>query len=508
MENQGSFILALYDFSSKQEYIYRTSKIKEISGASLLLDKMYIKFIKELSVHNIVIAFKNPDGSYCDFSIKSFPKITIDGKTVEADGQVLYEGGGNLLVMFKSIDIYKKSNNILSMYLLRNYPGLNMISSCVEYRGVFSGDKSDIDNLFKENERQKNLYPSYELTAVTPMTQIDPMTFLPVTKKFSAKQPGNPYPTEVSLSADRYAKANAYMEAFIEEKKNKTIADDSDELEEGLSAVIYIDGNGMGEKLQSIVSPDYDTGVARQREFSENVKQVFVSAPLKALENEGFVFRKVIGGGDEITLICKAKDALNITKRYFELLDSNHSVLPEGCGAQMDEAKKKNTSCAGICVMHAKSPFTVAYEIAEAACENAKKRSRKNIGNYFDFYFCHAGMTADFDSIRKREQIMTGRPYAVSDIRGILSEKAEVLRKAGRANVKSLGIAAQKGQTVFNIEAMRVNAYLAQNNDEEDMSKPEIRPDDLKVVYDIAEFYDLWFCGQDSEKGDTDAADN
>ena len=61
-------------------------------------------------------------------------------------------------------------------------------------------------------------------------------------------------------------------------------------------------------------------------------------------------------------------------------------------------------------------------------------------------------MTADFDSIRKREQSMTGRPYAVSDICGILSEEAEVLRKAGRANVKSLGIAAQKGQTAFDIE--------------------------------------------------------
>ena len=140
MENQVSFILALYDFSSKQEYIYRTSKIKEISGASLLLDKMYINFIDELSGHNIVIAFKNSDGSYCDFRIKFFPKVTIDSKTVEADGQVLYEGGGNLLVLFRSIELYKKSNNILSMYLLRNYPGLNMISSCVEYRSVFSGD--------------------------------------------------------------------------------------------------------------------------------------------------------------------------------------------------------------------------------------------------------------------------------------------------------------------------------------------------------------------------------
>ena len=39
-----SKILTLYDFASKQEYIYRTSKIKEIAGASKLLADMYKVF--------------------------------------------------------------------------------------------------------------------------------------------------------------------------------------------------------------------------------------------------------------------------------------------------------------------------------------------------------------------------------------------------------------------------------------------------------------------------------
>ena len=506
MENENKFVLALYDFSSKQEYIYKTSKIREISGASQLLDEMYIKFIEILQANNIPVAFKNSDGSYCDFSTKSFPVVNINGNKVEADGQVLYEGGGNLLVLFKSKGIYIDSNKIFPMYILQKYPGLHMLSAYVEYTGIFSGtDESDLQRLYKENERQKNFCPSYDLTAVTPMTQIDPMTFLPVTEKFSKGQPGNPYPTEVSLSADRYSKVVGYNNNRTNFEKK------ADAFDEGLTAVIYIDGNSMGEKLKSIVSEDYDTGVARQREFSENVKRSFVSNPVKQLEDDGYSFRKVIGGGDEITIICKAEDALNITTRYFELLDKSMSVLPNGCGQQMTEAQKKNTACAGICVIHAKSPFTVAYEIAEAACENAKKEYRKTPekpDSYFDFYFCHAGVTADFDYTRKREQKMTGRPYMIADIKGRLKEKAAVLKKAGRANVKSLGVAAQKGQTAFDIEVMRVNAYLADFNDPADMIKPKLLPDDLKIVYDIAEFYDLWFCGSDSEKEDIHAADN
>ena len=39
-------VLALYEFASKQKFIYKTSKIKEISGASELLSNLFEKFIK------------------------------------------------------------------------------------------------------------------------------------------------------------------------------------------------------------------------------------------------------------------------------------------------------------------------------------------------------------------------------------------------------------------------------------------------------------------------------
>ena len=39
-------VLALYEFASKQKFIYKTSKIKEISGASKLLSNLFEEFIK------------------------------------------------------------------------------------------------------------------------------------------------------------------------------------------------------------------------------------------------------------------------------------------------------------------------------------------------------------------------------------------------------------------------------------------------------------------------------
>ena len=324
------------------------------------------------------------------------------------------------------------------------------------------------------NRINKNMHPAYDLTAVTPMTQIDPMTFLPVVHK--SNYSGN----ELSLSADRYCKEKAYHI----HAKNKD--DDLDNLE-GLAAVIYIDGNSMGKKLMKCADSDYNRGVNKLRTFSKNVNRTFVEEPLKKMreyietsDNKGF--RQVIGGGDEITIICDAKIALNLVDVYFRSLIESNKDLPE------DE---KNYACAGIAVFHAKSPFTVAYEIAESACESAKKLAHKENGNYLDFYYCHAGITTDFETLRNREQTVTARPYSYENAKTDFEKYAPLLQKAGRSNVKALGAAVQIGLAEYLFEAERVNSYLKENGVlKTDKASAE---KEMKVIYDMSEFYDLWF---------------
>ena len=99
-------VLALYYFASKQEFIYRTSKIKEISGASEILTNLYRKFVKIANKLNIIYDTKS------EFDINNFT----------ADGQVLYDGGGSLMVLFQNKDKYLEFNRITSIYLLKNIP--------------------------------------------------------------------------------------------------------------------------------------------------------------------------------------------------------------------------------------------------------------------------------------------------------------------------------------------------------------------------------------------------
>ena len=486
MSDKGK-VLSLYDFASKQAYIYRTSKIKEISGASTLLSGMYRTFVDVLRKNDIILNY-DVSGS---FSVNEFDN------SCDFDGAVLYDGGGNLMVLWKSFDSYKKANMILSSYLLKNAPGVSLIASSVEYSGTFDdvinadGERTkegDRTRLYKENSRRKNMFPAYDLPAVSPFTQVDPMTFLPVTYKRGAGDRNSVYPAaECSLSSDRYYKAKEY---------NKT-TDDLDELDEGILAVIYIDGNSMGKKLVAIKSDDYDTGVRNLRNFSKQVNSIFVDKPVRRIKEAGYVFRQVIGGGDEITLICKAQDALNIMKLYFSVLQVEKIDLD---GRTFD-----CTSCAGISVFHAKAPFNVAYDIAEACCEFAKKKAHEKDGNYFCFYYCHSGVTNVFEVLYKREQAhASGKPYAYigkgkdTDDFCCSDRDISLLQKklcaAGRANVKALGSAAQESLARYKYEVSRVNGYLKNDINKFDGSK-----DEMRIVYDMAEFFDLWFAREEEQ---------
>lgn len=525
MENiENERILALYDFASKQEFIYRTSKIKEISGASQLLAGMYKELITIVNESGIdgrkILYFKDEkeENGLEPFCMDDFNKKS------GISGQVLYDGGGNLMVLYKSKGDYNAANRIMSRYLLQSVPGLRMISSCTEI--IYDGEgKENFSNtvaeLYEKNKIRKNTSPGIDMWEVIPMMQIDPQTFLPVTFK------GKDHESEVSMSADRYVKKRRYNNTH----KNDKAPDDFS----GLTAVVYIDGNSLGKRVKDCTcGHSFDEGVAKLRTLSKDINKCFISDPEEALRtflgssDEKPSFRKILGAGDEITFICDAEIALKLVINYFDTLEKSN------VGRKGDT---RNYSCAGIAVAHAKSPFNMVYELAEAACESAKALSREKNGNYLDFYYCHVGVTNDFETFRKREQYMTGKPYSIDDMSAIINAVLPKLLAAGRANVKSLGEAAQKSKTKYLLEVQRINAYIVdkctsfvknpgKNENEKlfelagfdfsayDLGEPkkaeraakdlakilcftrEDEPgfdEEMQHVYDLSEFFDLWF---------------
>ncbi len=104
----SEYVLAMYDVRSKQEFIYNGRKIKEIIGASHIITDVFADYLypaaeiygQEHFGDNGIYHLSKEQPSE-DFSVNSF----ID--RIEKEnylGEVVYEGGGNFLVLYKDED--------------------------------------------------------------------------------------------------------------------------------------------------------------------------------------------------------------------------------------------------------------------------------------------------------------------------------------------------------------------------------------------------------------------
>jgi len=485
-------ITAIYDCRSKQEYIYRTKKIREIAGASKLLSNVYSILIHETGM------------KICD----TWREDAVQRKTFRKeeflengyDGTVIYEGGGNLYVLFKDQDTYVRANRVFSRTLLERSYSISIITAFVETTDDFNQDRI---NLYKAKEKSKKLGNHSTLCNVLPFTQIDRISYMPLS---ATDGKGKKVTTESKL------KRKAYSDYFSQSDEFGTENLDSLVEEKSILAVIYIDGNDMGNKIKNCTDGknDYAECVTALREFSFHTNEYYVTRPIAAIEkylcarndaeselisekpHKAHKYRIIVGGGDEITIICRGSDAMGIVKAYFDELTSTPELA----------AGIPNTSCAGIALFHSHAPFADVYEIAESCCEMGKKESHKpdNNGNYVDFHYCHSGITNELDVIReKQEATFTLRPYSLNMF-DEFSRIGQILSTIGRSNVKSLGESIVKGDSYYRFDVQRICSRLTKKQQEFlDLIEGYVGNEDQlkRIIYDISIVYDLWFWGVD-----------
>lgn len=499
----SEMITALYDCRSKQEYIYKTNKIKEIAGASALLSHVYEMFIRECLSNNIII-----ENNWKKKNLQNIYEPVVFSKSAfaesENDGTVIYEGGGNLYILYKNRDIFLKANRIFSKMLLDKTYTISVIASGVETSDNFNDDRKA---LYEQNKYQKNLGTFSVPCNVLPFTQVDRNTWQPVVEKEKGKD----------YSKESFLKKIAYKN-YCTENCNENQSEHLDSLvwkkgEESLLAVIYIDGNAMGNKIKSLTEniKDYDSCVNKLRRFSILTDEIYVNQPVEAIEkmlgkkrsdmteeeiklNPDFhKYRKIIGGGDEITIICNARDAKDIILTYFDTLEKSQPLVDNSV----------NASCAGVAIFHSHAPFSEVYKIAEACCEMGKEKTRANDSkdNYVDFHYCHSGIVNDLETIRNQQEAnLTKRPYRVEKSGNFHKDcfrdfcyKIAMLSEIGRQNIKALRDSSFKGDSYFRFELERI---LSRYNNGDFRKIYEEYKDDKdalkKIVYDVSLIYDLW----------------
>lgn len=493
------YVVAAYDFRSKQEYIYRTNKIKEIMGASEIIKYAYQHGI---SSYKMIDSYKgDKEENIPDFSLESFQKATAKGKT----GTVLYEGGGNIVILFISKEECIKFNKHFSLFLLKEAPGITPTCKMAEFDDLKHKKFSEVRKEVFSNMRESNQIPWPTLYAnVFPFTQIDRKTSLPiVSKEYEADLKCEAFSAESLKKREAFKRINHKEEGLEYAKHPDQIVEKKGK--ESLMAIIYIDGNDLGQYVRTFVNDDilFEEGVMKSRCLAAKINDIFVNRTMKAINEHTkelsqekkatckhakvLAMRRIVGAGDEIAIICNARNVLTILKSYFA------------------EIKKEDFSaCAGVAVCHSHAPYAKVYAIAEECCQNGKNRRKafhkdkdrvKN--SYVDAYFCRGAITGDLAVLREGVGMgYSNMPYCMDgcdEPDHMFEDKfiriGNELKKLSRTNVKVLRDAAYKSKAEFELELLQIKSNCGES--------VNIEAADRTAFCDTAEFYDIWFREED-----------
>ena len=558
--SNSKYALAMYDVRGKQEYIFKTNKLKEIVGGSCIIRDCFKEYLfpsaeeymrrkakKEgiplsddevCGIYNYNDSEKEPEyiseiNKGKEFSQKAFERMMQDEKcAARYAGEVVYEGGGNFFVLYKDKETCIEINKIFTRKLLKELYTLKVLCTYIELENGLVNFIEDRKKLYEKHRISEAEESVICPVNTLPFVQVDEVTSLPLTKYNEN--------TRKKVSTEAEAKLAKHLDVYNEKYGEK----DLDKLvtrkgEESLLAVVYIDGNNMGAKVQNVLGTEtsYDQCVKKLRETSEFIQKNYVEDRIKdidqMLEEKAKKGKKkagkrlVVFAGDEINLICNARDAYDIAKTYLKgLYQVSWKDSTEPCSA-----------CAGIAIFHSHAPYAQAYKVAEECCESGKTRmkklekAREKEGKskevcYIDVHYCQKGIGMSLDDIREKEVGgLISKPWLLDmedeknttskmpeDITIMEIEKVvEALQMIeSRTNVKDLAVAAKLSEGAFNLQMRRIYAHQSDEDIKRRMKEIFVQEDReefgqkykkyRKMIYDIVIVYDLWFRKEEGEE--------
>lgn len=558
--SNSKYALAMYDVRGKQEYIFKTNKLKEIVGGSCIIRDCFKEYLfpsaeeymrrkakKEgiplsddevCGIYNYNDSEKEPEyiseiNKGKEFSQKAFERMMQDEKcAARYAGEVVYEGGGNFFVLYKDKETCIEINKIFTRKLLKELYTLKVLCTYIELENGLVNFIEDRKKLYEKHRISEAEESVICPVNTLPFVQVEEVTSLPLTKYNEN--------TRKKVSTEAEAKLAKHLDVYNEKYGEK----DLDKLvtrkgEESLLAVVYIDGNNMGAKVQNVLGTEtsYDQCVKKLRETSEFIQKNYVEDRIKdidqMLEEKAKKGKKkagkrlVVFAGDEINLICNARDAYDIAKTYLKGL---HQV-------SWKDSTEPCSACAGIAIFHSHAPYAQAYKVAEECCESGKTRmkklekAREKEGKskevcYIDVHYCQKGIGMSLDDIREKEVGgLISKPWLLDmedeknttskmpeDITIMEIEKVvEALQMIeSRTNVKDLAVAAKLSEGAFNLEMRRIYAHQSDEDIKRRMKEIFVQEDRekfgqkykkyRKMIYDIVIVYDLWFRKEEGEE--------
>lgn len=335
--------LAILEVSQKQAFIFSSNKLKDNIRNSAIIEKVLSpEYIRE----------------------------TLKCEEYSDSENMVYSGGGHTVLEFDDDTKAKKQIQILTEKIYREFRGLEVFAKLVEYDD-FQNAKSNISNLISELEKKKSIRKSAFKQGTYGLEYID-------TNTLSAKEADVVSLDEIDIEIERKTiEKKLHPEGYKIAKKFEDLGGEKNN--SNFIAVVHIDGNGMGKRVEEfyelIGDVSWNETKKKLRRFSEGIANDFenayrrmVNRVAKAIEqssNGYFPIRRVITAGDDICFVTEGRIGIECARIFIEELTSDTCINP------ID--RKGYSACAGVAIVHQKYPFYRAYQLAEMLCSNAKK---------------------------------------------------------------------------------------------------------------------------------------
>jgi hypothetical protein len=265
-------VLAQFTIRAKQEYIYRSNRILEIVGASVLISNAFTLLLDEAEKAGLRVQRIKANVS---FSLQETQRAFGAGTLQVVE---LFRGGGNATLLFDSAESYRRANRAFTYAVLEKCPGMIPMGVCCPFTGDY---RADYKALMARAEEEKNRMIPGRVVDTLPFALMDRNTFQPMTA--TCRKDGE----IVRLTAEAAAK----QKCGAEHTDNDTRLLDELVTERGtesMLAVVHADGNNMGKKIIHLLGEnhDYDFCVNTMRRFTEDTNEAFVKHGMKAVDKE------------------------------------------------------------------------------------------------------------------------------------------------------------------------------------------------------------------------------
>jgi len=370
--------LVAFDTNQIKQYVFTTDKLKEIRGASAILDELNRKFM---------------------------PAIV--------DGEMIYAHGGSGLFLVEQGRVQPAIEEVQQSYALHTGGAASITGVSCELPDDFDHQHDDIRPLWQKLAfRLKSTKARNALTeAIITHPLLRPCESCGIFPGTEVRD------GDIVCSACTHKRD---QNTVIREQHQENKPDDFNQIGElstpkGYFALIYADGDGLGRALSQCKT------LTKVQEFAKAVDYSLQEAVREATRHlPPQSYDQLLLGGDDLVMVIQAQSALEVA---LNIVDQFRAKIQEKLGEPL-------TLSAAVIWAHTKFPFRALLDIAETSLKFAKKEgARRQHPGLINFLVVSSANHLDFNEYNKQvlkvesEQetlYRTLRPYTTSDLRELL----------------------------------------------------------------------------------------